>query len=213
MAQQEQRFEGLQWVKSLTFDLTPQVPQWTIEPNLESMKCMIEEDRQSQGQEVVVSFLANCKGLHNKIYNVQVGSQTFAMRVSLPVDPQYKTLSEVATVGWMWHFTSLPVPKIISYHANRDNLLGFEWILMEKMPGKPLADVWKSMQFSAKVQLVRKLAAHSSCLFKNQLRGIGNLPRFVDITTLSNSAKDLFAAVLRRGFHITRSSLGAFLLK
>ncbi|KAN0086641.1 hypothetical protein V8E54_000329 [Elaphomyces granulatus] len=175
MAQQEQRFEGLQWVKGSIFDLTPQVAQWTIEPNLESMKCMIEEDRLSQGQEVAVSFLANCKGLLNKIYNVQVGSQTFTMRVSLPFDPQYKTLSEVATVDWMRRFTSLPVPKIISYSANRDNLLGFEWILMEKMPGKPLTDAWKSMQFSAKVQLVRKLAAYSSCLFKNQLRGIGNI--------------------------------------
>ena len=151
------------------------MPQWTIEPNLESMKYMIEEDRQSQGQEVVVSSLANCKGLLNKIYNVQVGSQTSIMRVSLPVDPQYKTLSEVATVGWMRRFTSLPVPKIISYHANRDNLLGFEWILMEKMPGRPLEDAWKSMHFSAKEQLVRNLAAYSSCLFKNQLRGIGNI--------------------------------------
>jgi aminoglycoside phosphotransferase (APT) family kinase protein len=170
MAQQEQRLEGLQSVKE-GFDL---MPQWTIEPNLESMKYMIEEDRQSQGQEVVVSSLANCKGLLNKIYNVQVGSQTSIMRVSLPVDPQYKTLSQVATVGWMRRFTSLPVPKIISYHANRDNLLGFEWILMEKMPGRPLEDAWKSMHFSAKEQLVRNLAAYSSCLFKNQLRGIGN---------------------------------------
>jgi hypothetical protein len=62
MAQQEQRLEGLQSVKE-GFDL---MPQWTIEPNLESMKYMIEEDRQSQGQEVVVSSLANCKGLLNK---------------------------------------------------------------------------------------------------------------------------------------------------
>ncbi|KAK9240544.1 hypothetical protein V1525DRAFT_395294 [Lipomyces kononenkoae] len=83
------------------------------------------------------------------------------LRISLPVDPRYKTMSEVATMDWVHRTTNIPVPTI--------------WILMTKMPGKPLAETWKSLSFAAKSRLVMEFAAYSSCLFSNQLRGIGNI--------------------------------------
>ncbi|WEW56991.1 hypothetical protein PRK78_002450 [Emydomyces testavorans] len=162
-------FEGLQWVQQL-FSLEP---EWTLEPDLAAIKETIEEALQLHGQDVVVSFLA--QGAFNKLYEVQAGKQALVMRVSLPVDPQYKTRSEVATVSWIQHHTSLPVPKIIAYQATRENSLGFEWILMEKIPGRPLADAWRSMEYPVKEQLVQRLAMYSSSVFKNQLRGIGNI--------------------------------------
>jgi hypothetical protein len=142
MMLQEERFKGLQWVQKLVF----LEPRWTIEPDLESIKRTIEEARPSQ--EVSVSFLA--QGAFNKIYDIQAGNQDLIMRVSLPVDPQYKTLSEVATMDWMRHHTSLPVSEIMAHHASRENAIGFEWIFMKKIPGNPLADAWKSIQYQRK---------------------------------------------------------------
>lgn len=46
---------------------------------------------------------------------------------------------------------------------------------MTKIPEKPFGDTWRSLPFSAKSSLVRKFAAYSACLFRNQLRGIGNI--------------------------------------
>ncbi|KAK9312694.1 hypothetical protein V1522DRAFT_440129 [Lipomyces starkeyi] len=46
---------------------------------------------------------------------------------------------------------------------------------MSKMPGKPLADVWRDVSFSAKENLVRQLALFCSDTFQKQMRGIGNL--------------------------------------
>ena len=76
---QEERFKGLQWVQRLV----SLEPQWTVEPDLESIKRTIEEARLSQ--EVSVSFLA--QGAFNKIYDIQAGNKDLIMRVSLPVDP------------------------------------------------------------------------------------------------------------------------------
>ena len=45
------------------------------------------------------------------------------------------------------------------------------------MPGRPLKELWHSLSFSAKTSLVGEFAAYSSCLFQNQLQGIGNLYR------------------------------------
>lgn len=48
-------------------------------------------------------------------------------------------------------------------------------MLMTKMPGKPLGEVWHSISFAAKSRLVREVARSSACLFRHQLRGIGNI--------------------------------------
>ena len=48
---------------------------------------------------------------------------------------------------------------------------------MTRMPGRPLKELWHSLSFSAKTSLVGEFAAYSSCLFQNQLQGIGNLYR------------------------------------
>ncbi|KAF3940737.1 hypothetical protein ABW19_dt0205057 [Dactylella cylindrospora] len=128
------QFDGLQWVQE-TFSLEP---KWTVEPDPEAIKQAIKEKCEPSAQDIAVSFLA--QGAFNKIYNVQIDGETLIMRVFLPVDPMHKTLSEVATVQWVRLHTSLPVPEILCYNSHRGDKVGFEWILMEKIPGKPLAD-------------------------------------------------------------------------
>lgn len=102
-------------------------------------------------------------------------SEPVVLRVTLPVDPRHKTASEVATLAWVRRITKIPVPVVIAHDSSRDNILGFEWILMSKLRGKPLADEWPSLSSPAKKQLVRKLAEFSSTLFEHQLRGIGDI--------------------------------------
>lgn len=46
------------------------------------------------------------------------------MRVSLPVDPQNKTMSEVSTIELVRRNTDIPVPKIFVFDANNQNELG-----------------------------------------------------------------------------------------
>lgn len=122
---------------------------------------------------VEVSLLAG--GAFNKVYTIQAGDDNLVLRVTLPVDPQCKTLSEVATVDWIQSNTILPLPRIIAYNANRENPIDFEWMLMTKIPGRPLTDAWRNIQYPAKERLVQELAVYSSSIFKQQLRGIGNI--------------------------------------
>ncbi|KAE8316483.1 phosphotransferase enzyme family-domain-containing protein [Aspergillus transmontanensis] len=164
---------GLAWVQRI-FNLEP---QWTVEPDPQ----VIEQTVQSllPSSTVQVTFLA--QGALNKIYDVKIVNEVFVMRVSLPVDPYYKTMSEVSTVDWISRTTNIPVPLVITYQSSRDNPIGFEWIIMMKMPGRPLKELWRSLSFSAKTSLVGEFAAYSSCLFRNQLQGIRNLYRTASI--------------------------------
>ncbi|KAF7117345.1 hypothetical protein CNMCM5793_006094 [Aspergillus hiratsukae] len=167
MSSPEPQLHGLVWVEGL-WSLEP---RWSVEPDIEAIKQTIQSVRPSSTLEV--TLLA--QGGFNKIYDVKIDNEMLIMRLALPVDPFHKTASEVATMDWIRRTTNLPVPSIISYQASRDNLLGFEWILMTKIPGEPLGEIWKSVSFSAKTRLVKEIAASSACLFRNQLRGIGNI--------------------------------------
>ena len=62
---------------------------------------------------------------------------------------------------------------------------------MKKIPGVPLADVWKSIQYPAKARLVHQLATYSSSLFKNQLRGIGNIYSGSSATSCDGSPSEV----------------------
>jgi hypothetical protein len=167
MESSEVQLRGLAWVQK-AFNLEP---QWTVEPNTEAIERTIQTLRPSST--IQVTFLA--EGALNKIYEVKIDNEVFVMRISLSVDPYYKTMSEVATLGWISRIADTPVPRVITYQSSRENLIGFEWILITKMSGKPLREVSRSLSFSANSNLVGEFAAYSSCLFRNQFQGIGNI--------------------------------------
>lgn len=174
----EVQLQGLAWVQK-TFYLEP---QWTVDPDLGAIKQTIQSLRPFST--VQVTFLT--QGAFNKLYDVKIDNEVFIIRVSLPVDPYYKTMSEVSTMDWISRTASIPVPRVITYQSSRESPIGFEWIIMTKMPGKPLKEIWRSLPFSAKTDLVEQFAAYSSCLFRNQLQGIGNIYRVA--STLDDSS-------------------------
>ena len=171
------QLRGLAWVQK-TFNLEP---QWIVEPDLRAIEQTIQSLQPSST--VQVTFLA--EGAFNKIYDVKIDKEVFIMRVSLPVDPYYKTVSEVSTVDWISRTASIPVPRVITYQSSCENPIGFEWIIITRMPGKPLKKMWPSLSFSAKTILVGQFAIYSGCLFRNQLQGIGNIYRVA--STLNDS--------------------------
>ncbi|CAG7918139.1 unnamed protein product [Penicillium olsonii] len=165
---------GLQWEEGL-FGFEP---HWSVEPDIEDIKATIQEYYPSSTVEV--EFLA--QGAFNKVYNATVDGKELIMRLSLPIDPHFKVLSEVATMNFVRRVTKLPVPEVIKFDSSAENRIGFEWILMTKMPGKPFGDVWLSLSFEAKAKLVRQLAEAASDLFEHQFEGIGNLYEESDVT-------------------------------
>jgi Phosphotransferase enzyme family len=97
------------------------------------------------------------------------------LRVALPVDPHFKTESEAATLMFLAEKTSLPVPKVLAYSSTQENELGFEWILMQRMPGGVLEERHLSITWEMKVELVKTVARHISELGQHSFTGIGNL--------------------------------------
>lgn len=158
------------------------IPVWTKDPDISVVKSLAAYHLQHilPAAELIATFLA--EGTFNKVYDISPissyelwGHQSFVMRVSLPVDPHLKTSSEAATLEYVHRHTTIPVPRVVAYDASADNELGFEWILMERVPGAPLEEVWDSMSLEAKFQITRETAGFIAQLESLRFPAIGNL--------------------------------------
>lgn len=117
------------------------------------------------------------QGSFHRLYRLTSGLTTaeYLMRVALPVDPFFKTESEVATLDYVRRSSSLPVPRVVAYSASASNELGFEWILMERINGEPLEAVCGAMPIQAKMDLTGELAHSLKQLWERPFTLLGSI--------------------------------------
>ncbi len=109
-------------------------------------------------------------------FKTNCSSHNLILRASLPVKPKYKTLSEVATIAFVKALPDpIPASMIPDHDASNQNLIGFEWILMEQMPGASLQAKWKEMTWAAKKVLVSRVCYYWAQLFQREFQLIGNV--------------------------------------
>ncbi|KAH8747236.1 kinase-like domain-containing protein [Diaporthe sp. PMI_573] len=165
--------DGLEWEDNL-FSL---IPRWTREPSVEAIEGVCRRQLEvPAGSPCTASFYA--AGAFNKLYLIACADESFLMRVTLPVNPYYKTRGEVATLCWVREHTNIPVPKVIAFEDNNDNTIGFEWILMELMSGTTAYQQWRTMTLEQKSAIAKSIAefqVQSSCYGNSPFTNIGTL--------------------------------------
>ncbi|CAG8923960.1 unnamed protein product [Penicillium salamii] len=162
--------DGLAW-DDKAFDLTP---VWTREPTLEAIENVCRNRLSLDDKETCdVTFFA--EGAFNKLYLVCTSNRQLLMRVSLSVHPRSKTLGEVTTLRFLRRSTKIPVPEIFAYDETASTEIGYEWILMERMPGVPAYKKWRTMTTFQKVALVQQMAEFQAQMFQHTFSGIGTL--------------------------------------
>ncbi|KAI0247102.1 phosphotransferase enzyme family-domain-containing protein [Lactifluus subvellereus] len=168
---------GLEWKYEL-FDV---VPSWTVEPDIAIARAIALRHLPVIASGYGIRFFS--AGTFNKLYslypldNDEGTVESFIMRISLPVDPYFKTASEVATLQFVRKNTSIPVPHVIAFDSSSDNELGFEWILMGKLPGVSLKSLWESqaLVWEERVQITKTLAGYVKQLMSFKFPLMGSL--------------------------------------
>ncbi|KAH6627644.1 phosphotransferase enzyme family-domain-containing protein [Chaetomium tenue] len=169
---------GLGWAyMGGSFELKP---QWERQPQLDNITqvCRRALDLSTEDR-CLVTFHGD--GAFNKDYLGEGPRGKFLLRVLLSVDPKHKTRAEVTTLGWIRRMTHVPVPKVIAFDDSQDNEIGYEWILMELMPGVLASKRWYEMPMDQKKWVVEQVAEFQSQLFRHSLEDA----KFQSIGTLS----------------------------
>lgn len=159
------------------------VPRWLSPPDISVIERLSESHLQLPAEcHLVVNFFS--EGAFNKLYAIAVSddggnleSTQYIFRATSPVEPFYKTASEVATLSYIRERTSIPVPRVIAHNSTEENELGCEWILMERVPGVALANVWSDIDLETKSRETKLIAEFARQLRDTQRRfaAIGNL--------------------------------------
>jgi aminoglycoside phosphotransferase (APT) family kinase protein len=168
---------GLEW----KYELSDVIPSWTVEPDIAVAKAIAVHHLPVTPSSYAITFFS--AGAFNKLFLLHpLGDsggtpESFIMRVILPVDPYFKTASEVATLQFVRKHTSIPVPRVIAFDSSADNELGFEWILMTKLPGVALKSLWEfpELAWDSRVQLTKTLAGYVKQLTSFKFSLMGNL--------------------------------------
>jgi len=149
------------------------VPRWLSPPDIAVIKTLSRTHlRLPADCHLTVTFFS--EGAFNKLYLVafsgggdNLRSSEYIFRATSPVEPFYKTASEIATLSYIREHTSVPVPRVIAHGSTAENELGCEWILMERVPGIALVDVWSDIRLETKSRETKRIAG-----FVRQLRNI-----------------------------------------
>jgi hypothetical protein len=66
------------------------------------------------------------QGALNELYSITSNDVACLVRVCLPVDPAFKTSSEVATLALLQVKTTIPVAEVVAHCPLRENEIGLE---------------------------------------------------------------------------------------
>ena len=69
----------------------------------------------------------------------------------------------------------VPVPKVLDYSATSNNAVGTEYIIMEKVNGRDLGDIWYELSEKERIKVVVQVARLESVLFSISLPGCGSV--------------------------------------
>lgn len=171
------------------------IPRWLSVPNIAAIESLSRSRLQLPAdQDLTVSFFS--EGAFNKLYTVTISggdgkplSPQYIFRVTIPVEPFYKTASEVATISYLREHTSIPVPRVIAHSSTAENELRYEWILMEKVAGVALAVIWDDIGMETKIRETKVLAGFVRQLrdLRHHFAKIGNLYFREDIDSFKHT--------------------------
>lgn len=145
-----------------------------VEFNIETLKTVAAE---SVGRKKVSHMEKLAEGGFNRVFLLTV-DDGFEVIVKIPyhltVPKHFTTESEVATLDFL-QSKGIPVPRVYAWSSKSDNVVGTEYIIMEKAPGQPLQNRWFSLTPKERVRLVTSYVELERKMFSLPIDAFGSL--------------------------------------
>ena len=124
----------------------------------------------------VKSIQKLAEGGFNRIFELIMRDETSIIaRIPYPstLPRRLAVASEVATMDFV-RAHGVPTPRILGYASDK-NPVGSEYILMEKLPGRPIGDAWFDLSESQRLQVLHDIVQLEATLFSIQLPAGGSI--------------------------------------
>ncbi|KAL3474602.1 kinase-like domain-containing protein [Aspergillus californicus] len=118
------------------------------------------------------------EGGFNKVFLLRSNSgREVIARIPTPIagPAHYTTASEVATMDFARTLLKLPVPKVLAYSSTRDNPVGAEYIIMDRVDGESLSSRWHSLTAEELKDVMLQVVEMEQKVFNHPFPGFGSL--------------------------------------
>ncbi|RMY17246.1 hypothetical protein D0867_06172, partial [Hortaea werneckii] len=137
------------------------------------------------------SFRKLAEGGFNRVFEVTM-RDGFRIIARLPypsTQPKFlATSSEVATMDLVRRH-GVPTPLVYKYCANANNPVGSEYMVMEKVAGRRLTDIWYELCDKERVRILGAIVDQEAKLFNVSLPAYGSIYRTSDLPESMSHAK------------------------
>jgi hypothetical protein len=96
-------------------------------------------------------------------------------RFTREAEPLAKVESELATLEYVRKHTTIPAPEVYLTNHSDNNCVGAPFVLMERMHGVPLDDIWEDLSLDHKLDSLKQLAGIHGQLASQKFDTIGSL--------------------------------------
>ncbi|KAF2437966.1 kinase-like protein [Karstenula rhodostoma CBS 690.94] len=124
----------------------------------------------------IKSFRKFAEGGFNRVFDISMkdGSSILARLPYPSTVPQHLAVaSEVATLDFV-RAQGVPTPRVLGYSVG-DNSVGAEYILMEKLPGRPIGDAWFDLSERERLKILLQIVKLETKLFAMDLPASGSI--------------------------------------
>ncbi|CZT47153.1 uncharacterized protein RSE6_07686 [Rhynchosporium secalis] len=124
----------------------------------------------------VQSFHKLAEGGFNRAFELTIDGLQVIARLPYPstYPKRFSIASEVATMNLVRSY-GVPVPKVLGYSATSQNAVGAEYMIMEKVNGRNLGDIWYDLSEKERLKVVVQVARLESVLFSIPLPACGSV--------------------------------------
>ncbi|KAK2738840.1 hypothetical protein FQN55_000396 [Onygenales sp. PD_40] len=139
--------------------------------------CDIVAQSVGQTSEDILFFTKFAEGGSYRVFDILFKNRrNVVVRLPYPctIPRGYGVASEVATVEYL-RSQGVPIPKVLGWSATTTDLLGCEYIIMEKARGKLLDETWYTMDVEKRKHLMEKIVDVETRLFEIRLPACGSL--------------------------------------
>lgn len=114
--------------------------------------------------------------------HVTTASEVATMDFVHAIDPRGRSLVWL-TSAQVRNILETPAPHVYAWNSRANNPVGAEYIIMEKMPGVQLLQVWDQMKLTDKLQIVTQLFKFQKRWLSARFAKIGSLYYTGDVDT------------------------------
>ncbi len=147
--------------------------------------------------EEVAHFQIYEGGFINQIYEITTKNHTdLILRLTNPLPKwvRWKTRNEIEVMSFLLQNTSIPVPKLLDASDNTE-LIGYEYLLMDKVPGTQMNLVYPTASPEVKCDLLSELLSYIAQMQKFTFPQIGSFRQGFTIELIPDIEAGPFSSI------------------